>query len=64
MEGMVSSVGILSTSTNSVDVDGMSLVVQVALQVVSILMVAFFSSSEASLISVNKFRVRHLAVIV
>ena len=28
---------------------------------VSILVVAFFSSSEASLISVNKFRIRHLA---
>jgi Mg2+/Co2+ transporter CorB len=48
----------------SVDGGGVSLVAQVALQVVSILMVAFFSSSEASLISVNKFRVRHLAVIV
>ena len=30
----------------------------------SILVVAFFSSAEASLISVNKFRIRHLAVIV
>ncbi len=27
----------------------------------SILVVAFFSSSEAALISVNKFRIRHLA---
>lgn len=48
----------------SVDVGGRSLVVQVVLLVVSILMVVFFSSSEAFLISVNKFRVRHLAVIV
>lgn len=45
----------------SVDVGGMGLVAQVVLLVVSIIMVAFFSSSEASLISVNKFRVRHLA---
>lgn len=50
-----------SLMEGSVDVGGMSLVVQVVLLVVSILMVAFFSSSEASLISVNKFRVRHLA---
>ena len=34
---------------------------QLALLLVSIIMVAFFSSSEASLISVNKFRIRHLA---
>ena len=34
---------------------------QIAVLVVAILMVAFFSSSEASLISVNKFRIRHLA---
>ena len=33
----------------------------VLILVVSIIMVAFFSSSEASLISVNKFRVRHQA---
>jgi CBS domain containing-hemolysin-like protein len=31
------------------------------LLVVSVLIVAFFSSAEASLISVNKFRIRHLA---
>lgn len=34
---------------------------QILILLVSILMVAFFSSSEASLISVNKFRIRHLA---
>ena len=35
---------------------------QIAVLLVSILMVAFFSSSEASLISVNKFRIRRFAV--
>lgn len=34
---------------------------QIGVLLGSILMVAFFSSSEASLISVNKFRIRHLA---
>ena len=37
---------------------------QIALLLVSVVMVAFFSSSEASLISVNKFRIRHLAIAV
>ena len=37
---------------------------QIAVLLVSILVVAFFSSSEASLISVNKFRIRHFAVTV
>ena len=36
----------------------------IALLLVSVLLVAFFSSSEASLISVNKFRIRHLAITV
>jgi len=34
---------------------------QILVLVVSIFIVAFFTSSEASLISVNKFRIRHLA---
>ncbi|MBI4336214.1 MAG: HlyC/CorC family transporter [Chloroflexi bacterium] len=35
--------------------------IQAGLLVISVLVVAFFSSAEASLISVNKFRIRHLA---
>ena len=42
-------------------VDSIGQLPQIAVLLVSILMVAFFSSSEASLISVNKFRIRHLA---
>ncbi|MBI4496826.1 MAG: HlyC/CorC family transporter [Chloroflexi bacterium] len=38
-----------------------SLILNLAVLVVSLVLVAFFSSSEASLISVNKIRVRHLA---
>ena len=38
-----------------------AITLQLAILVVSLLAVAFFSSSEASLISVNKFRVQHLA---
>ncbi len=45
----------------SVDVEGMNLAVQVLVLIVSVLLVAFFSSSEAALISVNKFRIRHMA---
>ena len=37
---------------------------QIAVLLVSVLAVAFFSSAEASLISVNKFRIRHLAITV
>jgi hypothetical protein len=37
---------------------------QIAVLVLSILVLAFFSSSRASLILVNKFRIRHLAIIV
>ena len=45
----------------SVDVGGMSLGIQVGILIASVLLVAFFSSSEAALISVNKIRIRHLA---
>ena len=40
---------------------GVGLYVQLIILAVSLVAVAFFSSSEASLISVNKFRIRHLA---
>ena len=43
----------------SVDL-GLSVTVQIIILVFSLLAVAFFSSSEASLISVNKVRIRHL----
>ena len=42
----------------SVDL-GLSVTVQIIILVFSLLAVAFFSSSEASLISVNKVRIRH-----
>ena len=45
-------------------VDSIEQLPQIGVLLVSVLMVAFFSSSEASLISVNKFRIRHLAIIV
>ena len=51
----------ITAAEASVNVGGVSIAVQVALLIVSILLVAFFSSSEAALISVNKFRIRHLA---
>ena len=37
---------------------------QIVVLLVSVLVVAFFSNSEVSLISVNKFRIRHLAITV
>ena len=37
---------------------------QIAVLVLSILVLTFFSSSKASLILVNKFCIRHLAIIV
>ena len=40
---------------------GAGLYVQRVILAVSLVAVAFFSSAEASLISVNKFRMRHLA---
>ena len=40
---------------------GLDVRIQLLILVVSLAVVAFFSSSEASLISVNKFRIRHLA---
>ncbi len=43
---------------------GFGTTLQLVLLVFSLLAVAFFSSSEASLISVNKFRIRHLAITV
>ena len=49
---------------DSVDLGSMGHFPQIAVLVVSTFMVAFFSSSEASLISVNKFCIRHLAIIV
>ena len=39
---------------------GVGIYVQLLIVAFSLLVVAFFSSSEASLISVNKFRIRHL----
>ena len=39
---------------------GLDVRIQLLILVVSLAVVAFFSSSEASLISVNKFRIRHL----
>ena len=39
---------------------GINVYVQIAILALSLLAVAFFSSSEASLISVNKFRIQHL----
>jgi len=40
---------------------GGGILIGVILLVVSLILVAFFSSSEAALISVNKIRIRHLA---
>ncbi len=45
----------------SVDVSGTNLLVQGVILVISLLLVAFFSSSEAALISANKLRIRHMA---
>ena len=42
----------------------MGYVPQIAVLLVSVLMVAFFSGAEASLIWVNKFRIRYLAITV
>ena len=44
--------------------DSIGQIPQIALLLVCVVMVAFFSSAEASLISVNKFRIRHLAITV
>ena len=44
-----------------VDVSFLPVYLQIILLAVSVIAVAFFSSAEASLISVNKFRIRHLA---
>jgi len=45
----------------SIAIEGLSLPIQFILLGVALVGVAFFSSSEASLISVNKMRIRHLA---
>ncbi|MBI4198968.1 MAG: HlyC/CorC family transporter [Chloroflexi bacterium] len=51
----------LKLDVTNVEIGGMAIALQLALLGVSLLVVAFFSSSEASLIAVNKFRIRHLA---
>ena len=52
---------LLATGEPNVGIGTDNIYIQVSILVFSVLMVAFFSSAEASLISVNKFRIRYLS---
>ena len=51
---------IMNASGASVDVGSSNLVLQIVLILLSIGMVAIFTSAEAAMMSVNKFRTRYL----
>jgi putative hemolysin len=61
MSGVLNrAVGLLATGESAITFGITNVYLQVLILLVSVIMVAFFSSAEASLISANKFRLRYL----
>ena len=61
ISGLLNHMLLLQVSEPSVGIGADNLYIQGSILAISVVMVAFFSSAEASLISVNKLRIRYLA---